>query len=117
MEESDEWWGDSIATGMQLQQIPEPLRKAAIVVAQKLIDIFKEPIEVHDVVRDNIDIEDVPGKEKIKYILAVQSSKDMSKALGLLDTFLTEFWDEVKDQDQYQGLDVTVDFVPELVVS
>lgn len=102
---------------MQLQQIPEPLRKAAITIAQKLIDVFKEPIVVHDVVRDNIDIEDVPGKEKIKYILAVQSSKDMTIALELFDTFVTDFWDGVKDQDQYQGLDITVDFVPELVVN
>jgi hypothetical protein len=106
-----------VATGMQLQQIPEPLCEVATVVAQKLTSIFKEPIVVYDVVRDNIDIEDVPGKEKIRYILAVQSSKNTSEALGLLDTFLTEFWDGVKDQDQYQGLDVTVDFVPESTVN
>lgn len=72
---------------------------------------------VHDVIKDNIDIEDIPGKEKIRYILAVQLSKDMSEALGLLDAFITDFWDEIKDQDQYQGLDITVDFVPESIVN
>ena len=90
--------------GAELQKVPEELREAIQEVANHLWSFFQEPVTVQEFY-DPEDTSVVP-----EWVIAVQSHRDASEAIRLLDDFSSDYWDEASCKPGYERIMPTVEF-------
>jgi hypothetical protein len=90
--------------GSELQKVPEELREVIQGVANHLWHFFQEPLTVQEFY-DSEAASVLP-----EWVVVVQSHRDASEALRLLDDFSSDYWDEASCKPGYERIIPTVEF-------